>query len=220
MCHLLWRWHRQERSFITTCLWGPVQLAHVSTWVMWLSWVPDSGKIIIILQCHIFPLSSAVELKSNRKFSSSENHIFVILSLVSCCLYQSSQIRDMPSMGASSGFHLLPYRCKTWGAFTGKPEEWVCGGKDGACKMVLKMESKDSGCYPWVTWQGLSSLIADEHMIWLLLGKLQLQDNGLKCFTGVDSFLLTFFFTFNSKTFLGFFFNSLVWPYGFMQQTR
>lgn len=136
MCHQLWRWHRQEQSFITTCLGGPVQLVHSSTWVMRLSCIPDSGKRIIILQCHIFPPSSVGELKSNRKFSSSENHIFVILSLGSCCLHLSSQIRDMLSMGASSGFHLLPYRCKTWGVFTGKLEEWVCGGKDGACEMV------------------------------------------------------------------------------------
>lgn len=30
-------------------------------------------------------------------------------------------------------------------------------------KWFLKMEFKVSGRYPWVTWEGLSSYIADEH---------------------------------------------------------
>lgn len=136
MCHQLWRWHGEDQTFIDTCFGGPMQLAHGSAWVMRLSWVPDSGKRIIILQCHIFFPSSVGKLKSNRKFSSSENHIFVILSLGSCCLNQSSHIREKPSMGASSGFHFLPYRCKTWGIITDKLEEWVCGRKDGACEML------------------------------------------------------------------------------------
>lgn len=39
-------------------------------------------------------------------------------------------------------------------------------------KLLLKTESRVSGCYPWVTWEGANSFIAEEHVTLTVVRKL------------------------------------------------
>lgn len=122
MCHQLWGWHGEEQIFTATNF-GRTCAA--------CSWLRVTNVVVLHprqwkknnLHCHIFPPSSVGELKSITDFSSSKNCIFVILSLVICCLHQSFLFHDRPLMGAFSVFHFVPYRCKTLGIFTSNLEE-------------------------------------------------------------------------------------------------
>lgn len=131
---------------------------------MWLSLVPENGKRIIILQCHIFPPSS---VDSQKATGSSPALRTIFLSFFH---WGAVCIRAPRFMTCHQWGLPLVFICFLTDAKLGASSQASQRNESAVERMVpakwfLKMESKDSGCYPWVTWQGLSSLIADEHVI-------------------------------------------------------
>lgn len=182
----MWIWRESSKNVSSTlwmAWWGKNFYCHLfwedlcsfargSAWVMWLSCVSDSGKRIIILHSHIFHPSSVSELKSNTNLS-------IQLQLYFCHSFTAELLFASASCFMTGHWwgHSLFFILFLTDAKLGESSQAIWRNESAVertvpVKLLLKTESRVSGCYPWVTWEGANSFIAEEHVTLTVVRKL------------------------------------------------